>query len=587
MKRKFNAVLALALAVCLCLGAVPAAAASEAAFTAEEVIYARLDATGAPKEGYAVVALNVSQAGTVTHYGDYSSVVNLSDSTPISYSEGEVTLDAAAGRSYYEGTLSEVELPWNIEISYKLDGKAVAPEELGGASGQLEIAIKTSKNEAVAGGFYDNYLLQFTITLDADLCENVAVTGGTAANAGGSKTVSLMVLPGSDGDVGLTADVHDFRMDGMTIAAVPYDVADSLGDMSEVTDGLGQLVDAISQLSDGASQLSSGASQLRSGASQYGSGLTELAAGSAQLTEASDKIAESLAQVGSMGGQLPSGGTVSLSSLTQLPGALRQLKAGLDQLSSGIDELSEGYSAAYTALSDAIGSIPAAGVTEEDIAALMAANPDSAALASLIANYQAAQTVKGTWEQTKAAFAAVQQNLPTFSASIAKVSASLETMSSQLEAALEPTGGSIDLGSLAQLMGGMEQLASSYAEFNEALKAYTGGVDALAENWPSIQNGINSLTSGASSLSDGTAALDEETQAIPDQLDGLLGTGDEDSEYTPESFLDERNGEPDSVQFVISTEGIELPETGGSDEPAPAEQGFFARLWSKIVALFT
>ncbi|MFR3289427.1 MAG: hypothetical protein ACLTSG_03620 [Lachnospiraceae bacterium] len=32
MKRKFNAVLALALAVCLCLGAVPAAAASEAAF---------------------------------------------------------------------------------------------------------------------------------------------------------------------------------------------------------------------------------------------------------------------------------------------------------------------------------------------------------------------------------------------------------------------------------------------------------------------------------------------------------------------------------------------------------------------------
>ena len=127
MKRKFNAVLALALAVCLCLGAVPAAAASEAAFTAEEVIYARLDATGAPKEGYAVVALNVSQAGTVTHYGDYSSVVNLSDSTPIGYSEGEVTLDAAAGRSYYEGTRSEVKLPWTIEISYKLEARPSPP----------------------------------------------------------------------------------------------------------------------------------------------------------------------------------------------------------------------------------------------------------------------------------------------------------------------------------------------------------------------------------------------------------------------------------------------------------------------------
>lgn len=585
MKRKLSAALALVLAACLCLGSVPAAAASEAAFTTEEVIYARLDASGTPKEGYAVVALNVTKAGTVTHYGDYSSVVNLSSSEPVGYSDGEVTLEAGEGRSYYEGTLASVELPWNIEISYTLDGKEVSPDELGGASGELAIDIRTSKNEAVSGAFYDNYLLQFTITLDAALCSEVTAKGGTVANAGGSKTVSLMVLPGSDGEVGLTAEVQGFRMDGMTIAAVPYDAADSLGDMSEVTDGLNQLVDAISQLSDGASQLSSGASQLRSGASQYGSGLSQLSAGSAQLTEASDQIAEGLAQIGSMGGQLPTGGTVSLSSLTQLPGALRQLKEGLDQISSGIDELSEGYDAACTALSDAIGSIPAAGVTEEDIAALMAANPDSAALASLIANYQAAQTVKGTWEQTKAAFTAVQQNLPTFSASIAKVSASLETMASQLDAALESTGSSIDLGSLVQLMGGMEQLVSNYSQFNEALKTYTSGVDALAANWSGIQSGINSLTSGASSLSEGTSTLDEETQAIPDELDSLLGGGD--SEYEPESFLDERDPEPESVQFVISTESIEAPEDDGPAEPEPEPRGFFGRLWDKLVALFT
>lgn len=41
-------------------------------------------------------------------------------------------------------------------------------------------------------------------------------------------------------------------------------------------------------------------------------------------------------------------------------------------------------------------------MSEEDIAALIAANPDSAALSSLVANYQAAQTVKAVWEQTKA-----------------------------------------------------------------------------------------------------------------------------------------------------------------------------------------
>ena len=587
MKRKLTVILSLALIVCLCLTSVPAGAASEAEFTAEEVIYARLGADGTPKEGYAVVALNVSSAGTVTHYGDYSAVVNLSDTTPIGYADNTVTMDAEPGRWYYEGTLSTVELPWNIEISCFLDGEEISPDELGGKSGELEINIRTSKNEAVSGSFYDNYLLQFTITLDSALCENVVVTGGTAANAGSSKTVSLMVLPGSDGDVGLTADVHDFEMSGMTIAAVPYDVADSLGDMSELTDGLDQLVDAISQLNSGASQLSSGASQLQNGASQYGSGLTQLSEGSAQLTAASDQIAAALAQIGSMGGQTPEGGTVSLSALAQLPSALRQLKAGLEQIGAGIDQLNEGYAAAYTALASAIETIPAASVTEEDIGALMAANPDSAALQSLIANYQAAQTVKGTWEQVKAAFSAVQQNLPAFSKSITTVCESLETMASQIEAALTATGGSVDLGSLVQLMSGLEQLAANYAEFNEALKTYTGGVDTLAANWSGIQSGINSLTSGASSLAGGVGTLDEETQAIPDQIDGLLGSGEDESEHVSESFLDERNGEPDSVQFVISTEGIEAPADDAPDEAPQETQGFFAGLWSKIVALFS
>lgn len=587
MKRKLTVILSLALIVCLCLTSVPAGAASEAEFTAEEVIYARLGADGTPKEGYAVVALNVSSAGTVTHYGDYSAVVNLSDTTPIGYADNIVTMDTEPGRWYYEGTLSTVELPWNIEISCFLDGEEISPDELGGKSGELEINIRTSKNEAVSGSFYDNYLLQFTITLDSALCENVVVTGGTAANAGSSKTVSLMVLPGSDGDVGLTADVHDFEMSGMTIAAVPYDVADSLGDMSELTDGLDQLVDAISQLNSGASQLSSGASQLQNGASQYGSGLTQLSEGSAQLTAASDQIAAALAQIGSMGGQTPEGGTVSLSALAQLPSALRQLKAGLEQIGAGIDQLNEGYAAAYTALASAIEAIPAASVTEEDIGALMAANPDSASLQSLIANYQAAQTVKGTWEQVKAAFSAVQQNLPAFSKSITTVCESLETMASQIEAALTATGGSVDLGSLVQLMSGLEQLAANYAEFNEALKTYTGGVDTLAANWSGIQSGINSLTSGASSLAGGVGTLDEETQAIPDQIDGLLGSGEDESEYVSESFLDERNGEPDSVQFVISTEGIEAPADDAPDEAPQETQGFFARLWSKIVALFS
>lgn len=46
-----------------------------------------------------------------------------------------------------------MELPWNIELGYSLDGQAVEPSELGGRSGDLEMTIDVSPNEAAPGNF--------------------------------------------------------------------------------------------------------------------------------------------------------------------------------------------------------------------------------------------------------------------------------------------------------------------------------------------------------------------------------------------------------------------------------------------------
>ena len=109
--------MSLALIVCLCLTSVPAAAASEAKFTAEEVIYARLDANGTPKEGYAVVALNVTGAGTVTPYGDYSQIVNLSNTTPVEYSDGKVTMEARPGAGTMRVLFQRLSCPGTLRLA--------------------------------------------------------------------------------------------------------------------------------------------------------------------------------------------------------------------------------------------------------------------------------------------------------------------------------------------------------------------------------------------------------------------------------------------------------------------------------------
>ena len=620
MKKRTLGALALALCFALSLIAVPAAAADAPADTgAEEVIYAKLDAAGEPLSAYAVVALNGDAGESVTHYGAYTAVENLTDTSALTYEDGAVTATIPeGGRLYYQGTLESFELPWDIAIGYELDGKSISPAELGGQSGALEMTLSVKPNGNAPGAFADEMMLQITVTLDASLCKNISAEGATVANAGGDKTLAFTVLPGAEAEYTVTADVEDFTMAGLTIAGVNYDIASAMGDTAEITDGVGQMTDAISQLSDGASQLASGAGSLRSGAGSFGSGLSTLSAGSAELVAGSEQIAGALAQISASlpgagagadaeaaaaaagmdpkaaaaaGAQSAGAGmTLDLSALAQLPAGLEQAADGLEQAGAALAQLAEGYGAAYPALAQAVEAIPEPSVSEEDIGALMALAPDNEALAALVANYQAAQTVKAVWAQASAAFEAVQDNLPTLAEGVNSAAASLRQTAQQISAAMSATGGQIDLSGLLQLTSGLSQLAQSYSAFHEGLVSYAGGVDALSANWSSVYSGISSLASGAGELSDGVAALDEETSKIPELIDELTGGSAEDESAdgsAQASFLDERNEDTASVQFVIMTEGISEPEA--EEEPAPAEEdkGFFAELWDRIVALFT
>ena len=623
MKKRTLGALALALCFALSLIAVPAAAADAPAATgAEEVIYAKLDAAGEPLSAYAVVALNGDAGESVTHYGAYTAVENLTDTSALTYEDGAVTATIPeGGRLYYQGTLESFELPWDIAIGYELDGKSISPAELGGQSGALEMTLSVKPNGNAPGAFADEMMLQITVTLDASLCKNITAEGATVANAGGDKTLAFTVLPGAEAEYTVTADVEDFTMAGLTIAGVNYDIASAMGDTAEITDGVGQMTDAISQLSDGASQLASGAGSLRSGAGSFGSGLSTLSAGSAELVAGSEQIAGALAQISASlpgagagadaeaaaaaaaaagmdpeaaataGAQSAGAGmTLDLSALAQLPAGLEQAADGLEQAGAALAQLAEGYGAAYPALEQAVEAIPEPSVSEEDIGALMALAPDNAALAALVANYQAAQTVKAVWAQASAAFEAVQDNLPALAEGVNSAAASLRQTAQQISAAMSATGGQIDLSGLLQLTSGLSQLAQSYSAFHEGLVSYAGGVDALSANWSSVYSGISSLASGAGELSDGVAALNEETSKIPELIDELTGgpAEDESADASAQaSFLDGRNGDTASVQFVIMTEGISEPEA--EEEPAPAEEdkGFFAELWDRIVALFT
>lgn len=184
-----------------------------------ELVYAKLDAQGALQDLYIVNAFEADAAETLTDYGDYSEVLNLSDSAPLHYQEQAVQLELAPGRSYYQGKPSQQQLPWRFAVAYSLDGKAVAPAELSGAEGLLEMRLDISLNPDLVA-FARASTLQLSITLDGDRCLNIDAPKATLAYAGGNIVLSYVLLPGQEAGYRFSAQVRDFAMPGMQIAGL-------------------------------------------------------------------------------------------------------------------------------------------------------------------------------------------------------------------------------------------------------------------------------------------------------------------------------------------------------------------------------
>ena len=279
---------ALVLAGCLLAGAaLPAFAAS----AKEEVIYANLDASGTVTGVYAVNSFSVQAGDTVADHGSYTAVRNMTTSDAVKQSGDTVTVHVTEdGKLYYEGTMdAATALPWVVKLTYTLDGQEISPDELGGKSGALSIRLQVSRNPDCTGSFFDDYALQVTMSLDTGLARNIEAPGATVANVGSKKQLSYILLPGSDSDVTVTADVTDFAMNAISLNGVKLRL--NLG-----LDGA-DLTGMLDRLQSGSVQLDDGANALADGIAQVQAGLDTLNGKSGALTGGSAKVKAALTQM--------------------------------------------------------------------------------------------------------------------------------------------------------------------------------------------------------------------------------------------------------------------------------------------------
>ena len=589
-RSRISMALAACLAVALATAGAPAAAfaaaspsSPSATYEKSEVVYATLAASGKPEAVYVVNRFDVEAAGTVVDHGDYTDVQNLTNETELTRQGDATTFEAEEGTLYYQGDAASTTLPWNVSLAYELDGKKVEADHLAGTSGDLSIQVSTARNDSVDSAFYDSFMLQITITLPGDVASDVAGEGATLASSGEDTTAAFTVLPGHDGDFTLTAKVKDFRMAGVQIAALPYSSVIEMPDTDQVVSGMASLSDAVSALADGTSslaagvdELTSGAQSLSSGAAAFGQGLNQLSGSSSQLVSASGEIGGALAAIANgLAG-------ADLSQLDQL----KQLPGGLNALADGLESLRDGYDQAHGLLGASIAKIPAATLSEDQIASLAglaasSSNPEDAATATTLVNtYQAAQEVAYLYSQLAPAF-------DTSSAALSEEAQALRSMASSLDAAIG--GGQLD--QLSELAGGIAQLSGQYGQFHEGLAQYASGLSALAANYSQLESGTSELaggtgqlSSGAGELSSGMSQLNASTVTLPDTMKEQIAEmmADYDfPEFDPISFMSPENANVDAVQFVMTTAAVEKPEEPEAEEPEREQT-----IWDRFIALF-
>lgn len=559
----------------------------------DEVIYATLEAGGTLEDIYVVNTIDVAKAGEIQDFGMYDSVKNLTDLSEIQQENESISIQAPEGKFYYQGNMQEdTDLPWNINVTYSLDGNEIDAADLAGQSGQLEISIDVSANDNVDTVFYNNYLLQVSLQL-SNLYENIEASGGMIANAGENKQVTFTVMPGQEDTLSVQADVNDFEFQGIDIAAAPSTLPIDTSEINNLTDDMGALTGAISELNNGVadlrtgvSQLNNGASSMRSGSSEYLNGINQLDGSSYEIINASKEIGGALSKMNSaLSG---SSSNMDLSSLTELPKGLSELAAGLTQAASGLNTLSDQYAKSYQALDTAIAEIPAGQLTEQEITGLYASGADAKVLDKLIATYKAAQKVKATYSAVKAAFAAVQPSLDELNGNMKTMSGTLSSISENLTGSLQ----GMDMSGLGELQKGLAALSANYSEFHSGLVGYTGGVNQLASSYSQLHTGITGIANGTSELNEGTVALQdgtvqlyEETKDMPAemqaQINEMIGEFDK-SDFTPVSFTSSKNEDVHSVQFVIKTSSIEKKEEETKTAEPEEEKGF----WDLLLDLF-
>lgn len=514
MNKWTKKVTALALCAAMCISSTETVFAKETdentaegkVITKEETVYVITDAEGT--ENKIIVSdwlKNSLSSQTISDRSQLEDIENVNGDETFTEKGDQKIWEAKGQDIYYQGSTKK-ELPVEMKITYKLDGKIVSPEEIAGESGKAEICIDyvnrqyemvdvNGKEEKI----YVPFVALSGMILDSETFRNVEVSGGKILNDGTHMTVLGYAFPGLQEDldpdqekieipgrVVITADVTDFEI-GSIVSVVSNEIFQKTDDTEqdkEEMQSLEETADEIGQLMEGNGSLYEEVSALLGKSGELLNGVSVLAEGVNTLKEGVDSLDTGASQL-------------------QMGSA--ELSAGLNTLSSNSASLNAGAEQVFnTLLATATSQVQAAGA---QIPAL-----------------------------------------------------TIENYAEVLNGVITSLGSSQGAQSISALKVSLD----SYNTFYTGLLSYTGGVDSSAVGAAKLAAGASSVKSGTTQLKTGVGTLSAGLQTMkgkmPELTDGILtrfkAVSEAGKNYNNFSGIGEdMNGQ---VRFIYRTEAIRV-----------------------------
>ncbi|WP_302662415.1 hypothetical protein [uncultured Dysosmobacter sp.] len=375
-KRQLLRVGSCALSALMVLGSIPAAAIGDGVTaTYDEAYYAMTDYYGNLTDGSVVKSYRTNGIATLTDYGDYDEIINLTDGTMPARNGGMTTfrLDEKTlpGTFYFEGKTTKPfqQLPWTISMSYTLNGVPTKAEDLAGQAGVVEIRLDIVPNGRASEYARNNYTLEAMAIFNQDDILSLEAPGAQVQLIGNLRAVLFLGLPGEECHYTIRVGSEDFAFGGMTFLMVPATLSqlEEIAKLSERKDDLednynklsgsiDSLLDAMTAMTGSLNASANGLEQLNKARGIFSDGKGVIYSGTDALREDLSNLADVLEPVEGQIEALSKTITDSKSTLRSMTNTVSDLKGDLKDVESALRDLEDGTGDARKVFS-ALGSL--------------------------------------------------------------------------------------------------------------------------------------------------------------------------------------------------------------------------------------